>query len=180
MRQAPLLLQALTLLLLHSGVAQVASLPNSEQSARVTLQRGANASTGSLEIELFPADAWHGDLFVSLYRGGFRERKGVRPDESGDYQLPVRVPEAGEWGIYLRYGVAQTGFAGYGQLRVPEAGGTATTTVGLSSGFSGDVPGYVQPLGFALFGLIAVLALLGLRVLLEQIRRSQATGPVTG
>ena len=170
-------------LLLLAALAATLTTPAQAQETRaaaVSLQRHADGSTGTLEVELYPSDAWRRDVFVSLYRGSLRERRGIRPDDDGGYRLDVNVPEAGEWGVYLRYGVAQAGYAGYGRLIVPAVGGRAATTLALSSGFPAGVPAYVQPLGFTVFAVIAVLVTLGLRVLLQLIRRRQAGQPTAG
>ena len=154
-----------------SPLSPPSARPDWLRAARVTLER--TGERGILEVELLPAGVWRGDVFVSLYRGEFRERKGLRPGEGGEYRIEVAVPEAGEWGVYLRYGVAQAGYAGYGTLSVPPAGGSASTTLRLSSGFVREVPAFVQPLGFALFTVIALATLIGLRALLQRIRRAQ-------
>jgi hypothetical protein len=141
--------------------------------AVVSVARDAGTGRGTLEVEVSPADAWRGSLFVSLYQGPFHERKEIRPDDSGRYRLEVRLPQAGQWGVYLRYGLAQAGYAGSGRLTIPE-GGAVATELSLHRGFSGDVPGYVQPLGFLAFALVAGLTVLGLGVLLQRIRASQS------
>lgn len=169
----------LSLLLLLAGSLMAPAMSqgaaDAEREATVTLQRHSNG-TGTLEVELRPQNSWSRDLFISLYRDEFRERRGIRPDEAGGYRLDVRVPVAGRWGVYLRYGVAQAGYAGYGTLTVPQPGGTASTQIELARGFANDVPEFVQPLGFAVFAVIAGLTLLGLRMLLNVIRQRQTAG----
>ena len=161
-------------LLVSSALAQSAA--RTDRSASVTLVRHSDGDSGTLAVELLPEDSWAGDVFISLYRDDFRERKGIRPSDDGSYRLDVRLPNAGTWGIYLRYGIAQSGYAGYGTLVVPASGEPAATVVDLSSGFEGEVPGFVQPLGFGVFAVIAILTVIGLRALLLIIRRRQVAG----
>ncbi|HEX7002844.1 MAG TPA: hypothetical protein VF168_01495 [Trueperaceae bacterium] len=172
------MMRVLTMVVLALVIAFPTLAQNRAQdsrSAQVTLERHDD-DRGVLEIELLPEGSWRRDVFVSLYRGEFRERKGIRPQTDGSYRSQVTIPEGGEWGVYLRYGVAQAGYAGYGRLAVPPPGESSSTIVRLASGFAGEVPPYVQPLGFAVFGAIALATLFGLRALLQRVRRSQQSG----
>ena len=168
----------IAVMLVWPALAQPAA--GTDRSASVSLIRHSDGDSGTLAVELLPEDSWAGDVFISLYRDDFRERKGIRPSDDGSYRLDVRLPNAGTWGIYLRYGIAQSGYAGYGTLVVPASGGNpATAIVDLSSGFEGEVPGFVQPLGFGVFAVIAILTVVGLRALLLVIRRRQVAGVPT-
>lgn len=62
-------------------------------------------------------------------------------------------------------------------LSVPPAAARAeAVSVRFQDGFSRAVPRYVQPLGYAAFGVLAALAGLGVALLLRRIRRTPEPG----
>lgn len=158
----------------HGEEAESAA-PESGQRALVTIERQPGAATGLVEVNLPSKAEWRAGLFISLFQGEFHERKGIRRDARGRYRLEARLPPPGELNIYLRYGPGQAGSAGYARVLLPEEGGRVRASVHLDDGFARDVPAYVQPLGFLVFGAIAALTVLGLSVILQSIRASQGS-----
>lgn len=96
-------------------------------------------------------------------------RRVLEPIARGMYRTEFLFPAAGHWGYYMRFGLGQAGFSSSGVVDLtPEAGIVDTFTAVLHSGLRG-APAYVQPLGYAAFGLIAALALAGVWVILAKL-----------
>jgi hypothetical protein len=80
----------------------------------------------------------------------------------------------GTWGYYLRFGPGQAGYASGGIVDLsPEAGAVETFTAVFRRGLS-RAPQYVQTLGYAVFGLMAALALAGVWAILGWLRAGSA------
>ena len=91
--------------------------------------------------------------------------------ESGRYRLEVELPEDGPWGFSLRYGSGLDLYYGFVEQRIDStADWQVRQLVTFRGGLEPGVPGYVQPLGFALFGLIAILTLVLIAVILRGLR----------
>ncbi len=151
-------------------VATVSVIPQGDQQPNV------------VEVRLEPRDAsTGGELFLSLSRGRRHERRVLRQTEPGTYRLIYAFPEQGVWNVYLRFGAGQAGSVAWGKLLVPVAGErVGSVSMRFRSGFARAVPRYVQPLGYAVFGVLASLAVAGVAYLLRRIRyASQTPPPVT-
>lgn len=104
------------------------------------------------------------DLTVSV-RSGKGEtalRTVLRPSQDGVYNFPIVFDHTGEWGIWMRYGM---GLETYERIkrfdiqdRVEGIGLSSSTFRGYS--FRPDVPNYVQPMGYAIFGTLLLCTLL--------------------
>lgn len=82
------------------------------------------------------------------------------------------------WDVYLRYGVGQAGSVAWINMSVPAARARAeAVSVRLQDGFARTVPSYVQPLGYAAFGVLAALTVLGVANLLRRIQRASEQSP---
>ena len=138
----------------------------------VTPQGERQAST--VEVRLGPHDTnAGGELFLSLSRGRLHERRVLQQAEPGTYRLAYAFPEQGMWDVYMRYGAGQAGSVVWTNLTVPAAGERAEAmSVRFQDGFARVVPNYVQPLGYAAFGVLVALAGLGVAYLLRRIQRA--------
>jgi hypothetical protein len=101
-----------------------------------------------------------------------KRRQLLSPDAPGVYRLEYRFPEGGLWYFYLRFGVGQAGFVALTRMVVaPRAGGQDTFTLPMRRGLAPGIPTWVQPLGYAVFGLIATLATAGVALILHHLRQ---------
>lgn len=112
------------------------------------------------------------ELMLSITQGRTHYRQVLQPLGQDQYRLEYRFPQGGSWNFYLRYGPGQAGYVGsINEVIQPGSGNTQEIDLKLFNGYSGNVPAYVQPLGFAAFGLLALAALLSVVWLLRWIER---------
>jgi len=118
-----------------------------------------------------PAAAGGGELLLSIFTpGGVTNRQVLQPTGAGVYQAKYAFPSGGRWGYHMRFGPGQAGFVSAGVVDItPDEGGIDTYTAVFHSGL-GRVPVFVQPLGYAAFGLIAAMALTGVSRILVWLR----------
>lgn len=163
----------------HESAADRPVDPNAP-TATVTVTPQGERQPSTVEVRLEPQDANPGgELFLSLSRGRLHERRVLQQAEPGTYRLSYAFPEQGVWDVYLRYGAGQAGSVAWTNLSVPAAGERAeAVSVRLQDGFARAVPHYVQPLGYAAFGVLAALAVLGVAYLLRRIRRAPEPSPL--
>jgi hypothetical protein len=149
-------------------------------AATVSVTRGGTGQPSLVEVRLEPQSAnGSGELFLSLSQNGQYKRRVLQPSTPGVYRLRYAFPTAGNWNVYLRYGAGQAGLVAWTEVSVPPPAGREVATARFEDGYARDVPGYVQPLGYAAFGLLMVLALLGVGYLLNRIRHAPASVPLT-
>ena len=169
------LLSLLAGLTLSIGAVEQAEPPaeGDRPIAEVSATHQGFEQPSRVEVRLEPAGAAQdGELFVALSKGDHRYRRVLQPVERGLYRLEYTFAEAGSWRLYVRFGPGQAGFAGRASVPInPLGGGTDVIILPLEGGYSGDVPAYVQPLGFAAFGVITLTSLSGIYLLLGWIRR---------
>ena len=164
-------------LLAHASAHEAAAgrpLDPNAPVATVSLTPQGDRQASTVEVRLEPQDAnAGGELFLSLSRGRLHERRVLQQAEPGTYRLFYAFPAPGTWDVYLRYGAGQAGSVAWTNLSVPAAGERAeAVSVRFQDGFARAVPNYVQPLGYAAFGVLAALAVLGVAYLLRRIRRA--------
>lgn len=70
----------------------------------------------------------------------------------------------------MRFGPGQAGFVSAGVVDITPDGGKADAFTGVFHRGLGRAPGFVQPLGYAAFGLIAALALASVSWILVWLR----------
>ena len=173
---ALVLFASLSLLAHASAHASAADRPLDPDAptATVTVTPRGERQPSTVEVRLEPREANPGgELFLSLSRGRLHQRRVLRQAEPGTYRLSYVFPEPGAWAVYLRYGAGQSGSAAWTNLSLPPAAARAeAVSVRFRDGFSRAVPGYVQPLGYAAFGVLAAFAVLGVAYLLRRIRRA--------
>lgn len=115
------------------------------------------------------------ELMLSLTQSRTHYRQVLQPLGQDQYRLEYRFPQGGTWNFYLRYGPGQAGYVGsISEVVQPGSGLTQEIDLKLFNGYSGNVPAYVQPLGFTAFGLLALAALLSVVWLLRWIGRQVA------
>lgn len=122
------------------------------------------------------------DLTASLRsaRGDTALRTVLRPSQDGVYSFPIVFDHAGEWGVWLRYGLGLETYERIrrfdirDEVRVMDVG--SSTFRGYS--FRPDVPDYVQPMGYAIFGTLLLCTLLMLARLFFWISRRHNTSSI--
>jgi len=130
----------------------------------------------SSDLRLTPPDAAGGaELFLSMTKPNperyLKKRRVLTPAGPGVYRLEYTFPEGGTWYFYVRYGPGQAGFSAFAPRGVePRADGEDTFTMRMRRGLSTGVPAWIQPLGYAAFALVAVLALAGVAAILNRLR----------
>lgn len=146
--------------------------------ATVVVTPGQPGGPSLLEMRLEPAHANRGELYISLSQAGRYKRRVLEPSAPGIYRLRYTFPAVGDWNVYLRYGAGQAGLVTWLTLNVSSAPGAGASmsaepvSARFEDGFARTVPGYIQPLGYAAFLLLAVLAFIGIAVLLTMIRQT--------
>ena len=158
----------------HESAADRPVDPNAPTATVSVTQGGGQANTVEVRLEPREANAG-GELFLSLSRGQLHKRRVLQQAEPGTYRLAYAFPEPGRWDAYLRYGAGQAGSVASTDLNLigpPAAARTEAVSVRFQDGFSHAVPRYVQPLGYAAFGVLAALAVVGVAYLLRRIRRA--------
>lgn len=137
----------------------------------LTFTPGPGSTT--IEMRLEPHDvAGRGELYLSLTsleQRGLHHRRVLRPVEPGLYRMEYAFPRDGAWVFYVHFGTGQAGFVGQGRF-TRAAGAVQAVRVEFGDGFAREVPGYVQPLGYAAFGLLALVAGVGATFLLRRVR----------
>jgi len=128
-------------------------------TAEIRIEHGGLGTPATITVTTDPP--LQGELTVNAHhRDGEAERVMIRPSrEAGIHVFETSFDERGEWGLWLRYG---SGIDLYGDYLVFNVSDRAVDRVHAST-FEGvlaaDVPAYVQPLGYAVFGLLLVLSL---------------------
>ncbi len=163
--------------------SRAAPPPQDAPSVTLDIRHQVPGTPSIVEVRLTPPDtARGGELFLSMTKPTperyLKKRRVLTPAAAGVYRLEYPFPESGIWYFYLRYGPGQAGFYAFAPLAVdPRPGGEDTVTMRMRRGLSAGVPAWIQPLGYAAFGLVAVLALAGVLVILNHLRR--ITGVLT-
>ncbi len=157
--------------------AQPSRAAMSAPSVTVSIRHRVPGAPSIVEIRLTPPDAAGGaELLLSMTRPNperyVKKRSVLTPAAPGVYRLEYTFPEGGIWYFYVRYGPGQAGFSASSPRDVdPRAGGEDTFTMRMRRGLSTGVPAWIQPLGYAAFGLAAALALAGVAAILNRLRR---------
>jgi hypothetical protein len=166
--------------------SRTAPPPQDAPSVTLDIRHQAPGTPSVVEVRLTPPSAAGGrELFLSITKPNperyLKKRRVLTPAAAGVYRLEYTFPESGIWYFYARYGPGQAGFYAFAPLDVEaRVGGEDTVTMRMRRGLSNGVPGWVQPLGYAAFGLVAALALAGVLVILNHLRRTSGvlTSPI--
>lgn len=133
-------------------------------SLQLSLDYQGLEQPSSLSIQTSPPVK--GELVIDLhFRGPSESRLGqtlVRPFKNGEIIMPFRFDQTGEWGIWMRYGTGIDTYQEYIRFNLDETP-VRRSYGGLFEGDLGsDVPDYVQPLGFAIFGFLLLISIVTL------------------
>lgn len=138
----------------------------SAEAVRVSGSLSLTPQNGALSAELKLERAVNDQLLVWIWsseKGGWQKRKSqpVEPIlENGVtvYRFTTPIKAAGSWNMRTMIGAGQAGFIGFSQFYAdPTQSGSAF--VSLQNNFSDTVPAYVQPVGYAVYGVVALFAL---------------------
>lgn len=142
-------------------------------TAVITIRHLGPGRPSTVTIRLQPPYAARGgELLISMFQGAGSviNRRVLEPRAPGVYRAEFLFPSGGRWGYYLRFGPGQAGYVSTGIVDLtPEAAIEESFTAVFYSSLT-RAPRYVQPLGYAAFGLIAALALAGIWVILARLR----------
>jgi hypothetical protein len=147
------------------GLLVVMLLGNSH-AARVSGTLTLTPKNGSLHAELKLERAQDNQLLVWMWsdgRAGWLGRKSqpVEPVLKKGvtvYRFVTPVRQAGTWSLRTMIGAGQAGFIGFSQFYANPTE-PSTVFVSLQNNFAETVPGYVQPVGYAVYGVVALFAL---------------------
>lgn len=150
-------------------------------TAQVTIKHRGPGRPSLVFIRLDPPTvAGGGELLVSIFkRDGVTNRHVLQPIGVGVYRAEYAFPSGGPWGYHMRFGPGQAGFVSAGVVDLTPHEGTVDTFTGVFHSGLGRAPGFVQPLGYAAFGLIAALALACVSGILVWLRPEARSGRFT-
>jgi hypothetical protein len=140
-------------------------LLGSSQAARVNGNLTLTPKDGVLHAELKLERELNNQLLVWIWAsstGGWlgRNSQPVEPIlENGVtvYRFVTPIREAGTWQMRTTIGAGQAGFIGFSQFYAnPQSPSSVFVT--LENSFAETVPSYVQPIGYAVYGLVALFA----------------------
>jgi hypothetical protein len=139
---------------------------NNADAARVNANLSLTPKDGTLHAELKLERALNNQLLVWVWNSGRagwlnRNSQPVEPVvENGVtvYRFITPIREAGTWQMRTTIGAGQAGFVGFSQFYANPKEPSAVF-VSLENSFAETVPTYVQPLGYALYGLVALFAI---------------------
>jgi hypothetical protein len=141
-------------------------LLGSSQATQISGTLTLTPKDGALHAELKLEQALNNQLLVWMWtdgRAGWLERKSqpVEPTlENGRtvYRFVTPIRQSGMWSMRTMIGAGQAGFIGFSQFYA-DPKEPSTVFVPLQNNFAQTVPNYVQPVGYAVYGAVALLAL---------------------
>jgi hypothetical protein len=165
------------LLLLALGLGLALAQPRDCGWGRVTLDEAAPGARVRVTAETDPERSGASELMVFAFRPGQREAGLIRaltpPAAPGVYRLELSLPEAGTWGFTVRYGVGLDLYYATVQQRLEPTGNRSfTQQTAFRGALAEAVPRYAQPLGFAVFGLVLLIAISLVAGVLRHLRRA--------
>jgi hypothetical protein len=137
----------------------------SASAARVNANLTLTPENGGLNASLKFERAQSDQLLVWIWsaaQGGWQQRKAqpVEPIlENGTtvYRFVTPIRSAGTWYMRTMIGAGQAGFIGFSQFYAAPTQQN-TVFVSLENSLTDRVPGYVQPVGYAVYGLVGLFA----------------------
>lgn len=145
-------------------------------TAQIAIADGGSGRPSLVTVRVAPPDAPRGgEMLLSMFRpGGMINRQVLEPAAPGVYRGWYVFPVAGTWWYYARFGPGQWGSVAGGPMDVGGTPGTVDRAALTFRGKRRRAPEYVQPLGYAAFGLLGALALAGITAVLAGLRRVSA------
>lgn len=165
------------LLALLVALAATASARIGESVATVIVSPVGDGERIAIEVQTNPDITRRHELTLFLNRRNADDRPFsliVPPIEPGLYRVERALP-AGSWNLTLRYGVGLDLYYTWMRVDLDPVDGIALRRGALFEGDLGEnVPALVQPLGFAVFGLVAAVALGLVVAVLRGLKRAEA------
>ncbi|MCA9835442.1 MAG: hypothetical protein KC422_00940 [Trueperaceae bacterium] len=157
--------RVILLLLLLCGSLAMAQWQG-KQGSSVTLTIDYQGLNQPSTLTVITSPEVKGELLIDLhFRGPDEARLGktlVRPLRNGELSFPYTFDQTGEWGVWMRYGTGIDTYQEYIRFTLAE-GPRVRNYGGLFEGdLASSVPGFVQPLGFAIFGFLLLISLVTL------------------
>ncbi len=140
-------------------------------------------TAGTVQTQITVQQALNEQLLVWLWQDGgdhdWRRRISIpaEPERNGAttiyrFRLPI---SGGDWQYSLRLGSGQMGFSSYGGIISYDENLGAKRLLSFQNQFLDSVPALVQPIGYAVYGLIALLALGLSTLILRRLARRHGT-----
>ncbi len=142
-------------------------------TGEVTIRHRGPGLPSVVTVRLYPPGAaGDGELLLSIFQrdGTVINRHVLQPIGPGVYKAEFVFPSGGSWGYYMRFGPGQAGYASGGIVDLTLEAGTVDTFAAVFRSGLRRAPQYVQPLGYAAFGLMAALALAGVWAILAWLK----------
>ena len=164
-----------TIFLLNFVVANSHTRLGANVSLEINNQGLGQPST--ITILTDPAETRGQEFGISVRNANWETvlRTVVTSSENGEYSFPIVFDSTGEWGIWMRYGLGLENFERTQRFVI----GDEVDVLGGSSSFRGslapDVPNYVQPMGYAIFGTLLLCTLLMLTRLFYWLNKQHRT-----
>jgi hypothetical protein len=135
--------------------------------------KSLNDQTAQLEIRF--AQPITDELLMWAWKIGFNQRLSlpVKATSPGVYRFTAPMTE-GVWRYYMRVGPGQAGYISRETLTVDKA--ETKINISLYNQFENTVPTYIQPVGYAVWAVLLILALGLVTVVLSRL--SKRTQPV--
>lgn len=147
--------------------------PMQRLTARIAVADEGTDRSSLVTVRISPADAPRGgEILLSMFRpGGTINRQVLEPASPGLYRGRYVFSVSGTWWYYLRFGPGQWGSVATGYLLIAGQPGTVDHGFATFRSERRRAPEWVQPLGYAAFGLIGAIALACITAVLVRIRR---------
>ena len=129
-----------------------------------------------LEVETQPEITRHHEILAFMYpRSSMPSvgtvRRVMPPSEPGRYRLEVTLPDNGVWGFSLRYGTGINVYYAYLEQPIDiNSEEVLQHNIYFHRDLREGVPGFVQSVGFGVFGLLSLMVLSLIGVVLRTLR----------
>ncbi|UCH25417.1 MAG: hypothetical protein JSV66_16025 [Trueperaceae bacterium] len=141
------------------------------------VEQGAGQPT-RIEVDTDPAVTGRHELHFYIFSrevgSGAPLRRLIPPGEPGRYVLEIDFPQPGRWGVSMRYGVGLDLYYAFVETVIePQGLGTKKFATSFRGGLDSGTPRYVQSVGFAVFGLLAIISLVLISAVLRHVKVRQ-------
>jgi hypothetical protein len=151
------------------------------KAASLTGNLKLEPKNGVLQAELRFEQKLTNQLLVWMWRpgqDGWKERRGlpIEPILEGEktiYRFNTPVRQAGQWYIRTTLGAGQAAYIGFSQPFI-DPKDSSSSFVFLQNSFADTVPTYVQPVGYAVYALVALFAIGLTAIVLRRLEQRKA------